>query len=84
MDDVTPNWRVYEYVLLLFKACDIKGYEDNSYYNTLCDLAETLELPANSPVHNILAYEDAPTEEQVKLVAMILSKRAVELNIELD
>lgn len=77
------NWHVHRHVIDLFKMWERDGYRKNQYYQRLCKLAETLELPDNSPVHKILNCVKSPTEKQIKLVAMTLAKRALEVHFEL-
>lgn len=73
-----PNRDVYNYVLLAFEAWQNDGHRKNEYYQRLCELADKLELPADSPAHKILATAKAPTTDQAKLVATVLGKRAID------
>ncbi|WP_339730916.1 hypothetical protein [uncultured Gimesia sp.] len=68
MDDIEPNWDVFHNVIGLFKLWAEDGYRKNKYHQRLCEIAEAIELPANSPTYKIINCVKAPVDEQAKLV----------------
>ncbi|MCA9013685.1 MAG: hypothetical protein KDA77_00005 [Planctomycetaceae bacterium] len=72
------NRNLYQLVLNLFES--LKGRRC-AHRDILDGLIEDLQIPLDSPVRRI-ARTTEPTQEQIKLVAVTLAKRAVDLHME--